>query len=129
MADAVNDTLTERIIGLCFEVHNKLGPGFTEKIYHNALIVLLKRDNIGFESEKKFIVSFDGVSVGDFRADLIIEKELIVELKAVEGIMPKVFTNKLISYLKAAQISRALLVNFGNASCVIKRVSYKSKLE
>ncbi len=123
MSEQVKDVLSERIIGLCFEVHNKLGPGFPERIYHNALIVLLKKHKINFDTEKQFSVEFENVCVGEFRCDLIIEDELILELKAVEGNMPKLFTDKMIAYLKAADMLRGLLVNFGNASCVVKRVS------
>ncbi len=129
MGEDIDDLLTKRIIGLCFEVHNSLGPGFPERVYHNALIILLEKNNIAFESEKQFIVYFDGKKVGDFRCDLIVEKELILELKAVEGSMPKLFTNKAISYLKVTKLTRALLVNFGNGSCIIKRVSNKTKME
>jgi GxxExxY protein len=123
MSENSNDILTERIIGLCFEIHNKLGPGFPEKIYHNALIVLLKKHKVKFETEKQFSVEFESVKVGEFRCDLIIEEELILELKAVEGNMPKLFSDKMIAYLKAADMLRGLLVNFGNASCVVKRIS------
>lgn len=50
------DLLTEKIIGYCFKIHNELGPGFLEKIYHNALIALLKEENISFDTEKEFDV-------------------------------------------------------------------------
>ncbi len=129
MAEAVNDTLTERIIGLCYELHRNLGPGFPEKIYHNALIVLLKREHIDYNSEKRFEVYFEGEKVGDFRCDLVIENELILELKAVEGSMPKLFINQMVSYLRVSDFTRGLLINFGNESCVVKRVSNKSKME
>ena len=118
-----NDILTEKTIGLCFEVHNKLGPGFPERVYHNALIILLEKHKIPYESEKQFLVHFEGKKVGEFRCDLVVQNELIIELKAVEGNMPKLFSDKLIAYLKASELSRGLLVNFGNASCVVKRVS------
>ena len=129
MEDKLDDELTGKIIGLCFEVHNKLGPGFPEKVYHNALIVLLEKHQIAFESEKQFPVYYEGKKVGDFRCDLVVQGELILELKSVEGFMPVLFRNKVISYLKAADISRALLVNFGNASIVVKRVSKASPFE
>lgn len=117
------DLLTEKIIGYCFKIHNELGPGFLEKIYHNALIVLLKEENISFDTEKEFDVFFSKKKVGKFRCDLLIESKLIVELKSVEGYMPKIFTSKLLSYLKAASIKTGLLINFGNNSCDVKRLS------
>lgn len=129
MEEKFDDELAGKIIGLCFEVHNKLGPGFPERVYHNALIVVLKEHKISFESEKQFSVTFKNEKVGDFKCDLVVQNELILELKSVEGFMPVLFRNKVISYLKAANISRALLINFGNASVVVKRVSKSSTFE
>jgi GxxExxY protein len=78
LEERVEDDLTRKIIGLCFEVHNKLGPGFPERVYHNALIVLLKKHGLAFESEKSFVVDFENQKVGSFRCDLFIQGELIV---------------------------------------------------
>ena len=123
MGNYEKDFLSERIIGYCFKVHNELGPGFPEKIYHNALIVLLKDEKVSFETEKEFDVYFNNKKVGKFRCDLVIEEKLIVELKSVEGYMPKIFTSQLLSYLKATKIKTGLLINFGNKSCDVKRLS------
>ena len=117
------DLLTEKIIGYCFKIHNELGPGFLEKIYHNALIVLLKEEGVNFDTEKEFDVFFIKQKVGKFRCDLLIEGKLIVELKSVEGYMPIIFTSKLLSYLKASSVKTGLLINFGNKSCDVKRLS------
>lgn len=100
-----------------------MGPGFIEKIYHNALVILLKEEGVYFDTEKEFDVFFSKKKVGKFRCDLLIEDKLIVELKSVEGYMPKIFTSKLLSYLKAASIKTGLLINFGNKSCEVKRLS------
>lgn len=117
------DFLTQKIIGCSFAVHRELGPGFNEKIYSNALQLTLKKERVSFIAEKEFIVMFDSVQVGKFRCDLFIENLVIVELKSVTGIMPKLFHNQLISYLKASKIKTGLLINFGNSSCDIKRIS------
>ncbi|MEJ6982238.1 GxxExxY protein [Pedobacter sp. P351] len=66
---------------------------------------------------------FDSKQVGKFRCDLLIENSVIVELKSVTGYQPKLFQNQLISYLKASKIKTGLLINFGNTSCEIKRLS------
>ncbi len=124
MSKNSNDPLTEKVIACCFEVHKELGPGFQEKVYHNALKVLFEERDIKYESEKEFDVFFHGKKVGVFRCDLLIEQIAIVELKSVTGIMPILFRNQLISYLKASKIKTGLLINFGNQSCQIKRVSY-----
>ncbi len=117
------DPLTERIIACCFKVHNILGPGFPERIYHRALIEILREVQMNFSSEKEFIVTFNGKNIGKFRCDLLIEEQVIVELKAVTGIMPVLFHHQLLAYLKAASIKTGLLINFGNTSCDIKRLS------
>jgi GxxExxY protein len=117
------DPLTEKIIGCCFKVHSALGPGFNEKIYCNALQHQLISEHLSFVAEKEFHVSFDGKLVGKFRCDLFIEKEVIVELKSVTGFIPKLFQNQLLSYLKASKLKTGLLINFGNLSCEVKRLS------
>lgn len=79
-----------------------------------------------YEEEKEFWVSFQGEKIGKFRAGLVIEDEVIVELKALEGRMPKIFESQVISYLKASGLSVGLLVNFGNRRCEIRRHLYQS---
>jgi len=118
-----HDALTEKIIGCCFEVHRLIGPGFVEKIYANALQHQLKIENISFVAEKEFKVIFKEQFVGTFRCDLFVENSVIVELKAVTGYLPALFKNQLLSYLKASKIKTGLLINFGNASCEVKRFS------
>ncbi|MEX8547889.1 MAG: GxxExxY protein [Mucilaginibacter sp.] len=118
-----NDVLTGKIIGCCFEVHRALGPGFLEKIYAKSLQVQLKIEGLNFEAEKEFNVYFQEQLVGKFRCDLFIENKVIVELKSVTGFLPKLFHAQLLSYLKASKIKTGLLINFGNPSCEIKRLS------
>ncbi len=119
--------LTRKIIGLAMKVHREIGPGFQERIYHQALIVALKNNNSVFESEKEFNVKFQNVLVGNFRSDLVVENKVILELKAVVGEMPKLFYTQTISYLKASGLEVALLINFGNPSLEVKRfANYKN---
>ena len=116
------DPLTGKIIEACFNVHNELGPGFVERIYMNALKIALEKRQLTFTAEAEFVVRYDEQPVGKFRADLLIENKVIVELKAVEGKMPKIFESQIISYLKASNIKVGLLVNFGNGSCEVRRL-------
>ncbi len=118
-----NDIITEKIIGCCFKVHSALGPGVIEKIYAKALHHQLKNEGLSFVAEKEFNVFFDEQFVGKFRCDLFIENKVIVELKSVTGFIPKLFQSQLLSYLKASQIKTGLLINFGNPSCEVKRLS------
>jgi len=115
------DPLTEKIIGCCFKVHSELGPGFNEKIYQNALKLALKQKKLKYQTEKMFNVSYQGISIGNFKADLIVGDKIIVELKALTGNILKIFESQVLSYLKASRLEITLLVNFGNKKCQIKR--------
>ena len=120
------DQLTRQIIGCCFRVHRQLGPGFPEKIYQAALVEGMATATLSVERERRFQVSFDDAPVGDFYVDLLVDHRVIVEVKAVTGTMPRVFEAQLLAYLKAAQLPVGLLVNFGNVSCQVKRVSFSA---
>jgi GxxExxY protein len=123
MVNFEHDAVTEKIIGCCYEVHRLLGPGFVEKIYAKALQHQLKIENLSFAPEKEFNVMFKDQFVGNFRCDLFIENSVIVELKSVTGYIPALFKSQLLSYLKASKIKTGLLINFGNPSCEVKRIS------
>lgn len=117
-----NDPLTERVIGCCFKIHRQLGPGLPEKIYHNALRLALKKAGLNLQSGKRYSVSYEDTKVGEFQVDLLIEDRVVLEVKAVTGMMPKVFEAQVLAYLKAARLPIGLLVNFGNKSCQIRRL-------
>ncbi|MFC5285133.1 GxxExxY protein [Pedobacter alpinus] len=121
--NANNDPLTYKIISCCYEVHKELGPGYLEKIYSKALIIQLESEGLKFECEKEFYVYFKNKFIGTFRCDFYIEGKVILEIKAVTGIQPKLFQTQLLSYLKASKSKTGLLVNFGNSSCEVKRLS------
>lgn len=123
MIEYEKDTLTQKIIGCCYEVHNQLGPGFLEKIYVNALKIKLQQAGLNYIAEKEFNVIFEHIIIGKFRCDLFVEDKVIVELKSVTGYQPKLFQSQLISYLKASKIKTGLLINFGNTKCEVKRLS------
>ncbi|GBE41449.1 hypothetical protein BMS3Bbin09_01353 [bacterium BMS3Bbin09] len=115
------DILTEKIIGCCYKVHNELGPGFNEKIYHNALKLTFKEEILEYQTEKSYKVFFQDNSVGNFKADLVVDNRVIVELKALAGNIPKIFESQILSYLKASGLKVGLLINFGNNKCQVKR--------
>lgn len=116
------DPITNQIIGYCYEIHTQLGPGFVERIYTNALKMIFDSNNIQYETEKEYPVKFNNKIIGKFRVDFIIEDKVIVEIKAVTGILPKIFETQVISYLKASKINVGLLVNFRNRRCEIRRL-------
>lgn len=106
--------LTERIIGICFEVMNELGVGFVEPVYHRALVIALCDAGLRVKSQLPLSVSFRGQVVGEFRADLLVEDAVLLELKAVSRILPE-HKAQTINYLKSSGFKVALLINFGNA--------------
>lgn len=121
--------LTKIIIGFAMKAHRELGPGFKEKVYHNAMIYLLNKNKYIVITEKSFKVYLDKKEIGNFRVDLMINNKIIIEIKAVSGKMPQIFHSQLVSYLKASEIEVGLLLNFGNPSLEFKRiVCYKKSL-
>lgn len=116
-----NDVLTEKIIGCCYKIHSELGPGFNEKIYHNALELGLEQINLKYNTEKRYNVYYQAKKVGSLILDLVIEDKIIVEIKAIAGYVPAVFNYQVLSYLRASGLKIALLINFGNKSCQVKR--------
>jgi GxxExxY protein len=105
--------LTNQILAACFEVSNELGAGFLESVYQNALLVVLKTKGLAVEREYPLSVSFRNQIVGQFIADILVERLIIVELKAVTA-LTDVHKAQVINYLKATGIDVGLLVNFGN---------------
>jgi GxxExxY protein len=121
-----NDPLTEKIIACAYKVHCELGPGFTEKIYHNALKVALREAGLDYVTEEQYQVYYQNKQVGLLKIDLMVDKKVVVEVKAVTGIMPKLFESQTLSYLKITGHKVGLLVNFGNDSCQVRRLTLKS---
>ncbi len=115
------EELTEKIINACINVHKELGPGFLESIYHNALKIELERQKLAFESEKEIEVKYLDIIVGIHRIDLLVEDEIVVELKTVEDLNKKYYA-QVRSYLKAMKKEIGLLVNFADFTIDVRRV-------
>lgn len=88
----------------------------------NSLKIALEKLSLNCEAEKEFTVYFEGEIVGKFRVDLVVENNVIVEIKSIEGAIPKIFEAQVISYLKASRLKVGLLINFGNESCHVRRL-------
>lgn len=108
----IHEELTKQIIGAFFTVYNELGYGFVESVYKRALAVELQARGIAFEREVMFTVYYLGVDVGDYRADLVVEGKVIVEVKIAERLAP-VHEVQVVNYLRAANIPVGLLLNYG----------------
>ena len=120
-----HSVLTKRIISEFYHVYNALGHGFLEKVYENALYKRLCE--VGFFVQKQHPVNvlFEGVLVGEYFADLIVDEKVIIEIKAVETLHPA-HEVQLVNYLKATEIEVGLLVNFGE-TLKIKRKVFSNK--
>ncbi len=117
----VFEKLSEVIIGAAIKVHKELGPGYLESIYEEALKIELSETNLNFECQKEIKIEYHGKEVGTHRLDLVIGKEIIVELKAVKE-LADAHLAQLISYLKATDLKVGLLLNFAKPTLEIKRV-------
>lgn len=117
---AQNDPLTKKVIGEAMHVHRVLGAGFVESIYHNALLLRLKKLGLAVESQKPLSVYFEGEIVGDFLADIVVENRLVLELKAVSA-LNSAHEVQLVNYLTTTHIDTGLLLNFGTTSLEFKR--------
>ena len=112
--------LSYKIIGLAMEVYNKLGYGFLEKVYENALMILFKREGIKAEQQVPIKVYFEGKVVGNYVADILIENKIILELKSVERII-NVHKAQVLNYLTATGVHLGIILNFGKEELTFER--------
>jgi GxxExxY protein len=114
--------ITERIIGCAFTVSNGLGSGFVEKVYENALAHELRKTGLEVTQQYPIKVYYDGIVVGEFFADLLVQRKVLVELKSIKTLTEKEHTQCL-NYIKATKLPLCLLINFGNPKVEIKRIA------
>ena len=112
--------LTETIIGCAMRVHSALGPGFLESVYQRALEHELRKAGVQAECQLPLSVHYDGVIVGEFMADLIVEGKVMIELKANQALV-SANEAQLVNYLTATGIEIGLLINFGAQRLEFKR--------
>jgi GxxExxY protein len=105
------EALIQKVIGAAIEVHKHLGPGFIESVYDTALCHELTLQNINFERQKEMDIVYKGIKIKGQRLDFLIEDQLIVELKAVDTILP-IHVVQVTSYLKATRLRIGLILNF-----------------
>jgi GxxExxY protein len=112
--------LTQKILAGAFAVHNTLGCGFLEKVYSNALLFELRKMGLHCEQEVPFKVKYKDFVVGDYCSDLVVEKRVLVELKACTS-LDSVHEAQILNYLKASSIQVGLLLNFGKPKLQYRR--------
>jgi len=113
--------ITEKIIGRAYHVSNTIGCGFLEKVYENAMVVALRQIGLRVEQQVRFPVVFEGVVVGEYIADLVIEGIILVEIKAVKA-FDEIHEAQCLNQIRASNLPICLLINFAEARLALKRV-------
>jgi GxxExxY protein len=103
--------ITEKVIGCAYRVANVLGCGFMEKVYENALAHELRKAGFAVEQQRPITVMYDGVPVGEYIADLVIDESVLIELKAIKA-LDEIHAAQCIDYLAATNMPLCLLINF-----------------
>ncbi|MBM3980113.1 MAG: GxxExxY protein [Planctomycetes bacterium] len=115
-----HDELTRPIIGCAYRVYNALGSGFLESVYEKCMLIELRKLGLFVENQFPIRVHSDGEVVGNFEADLFVEKTVIVELNAVSALL-RVHEVQLVNYVKATGVDVGLLLNFGDQKVEVRR--------
>lgn len=114
------ENLIRTVMECSKNIRRHLGPGYLESVYKNSMLVELKKNNLSYEVEKPINVYYEGVLVGEFKADIIVEDILILELKAVQS-LHMAHEIQLVNYLTATGVDNGLLINFGSEELQFKR--------
>ncbi len=114
------EELTKKVIGCAYRVYNTLGFGFLESVYEKCLLIELKKAGLNAQAQQPITVFYDGAIVGEFIADVIVENEVILELKSVRN-LAVAHEVQLVNYLTATGKDVGLLINFGEKKVEIKR--------
>lgn len=117
----IHDDITEKTLQSAFAVSNKLGCGFLEKVYEKALVIELGKQGLKVSQQVPVRVLYDGETVGDYIADLVVENTVLVEVKATIDNHP-VYVAQTLNYLKATGLPVALLLNFGQPKLMYRRL-------
>ena len=125
--DMLHKELTDRIIACFYKVYTNLGYGFLEKVYEHAMLIELNKNGLKAISQYPIKVNYNGVSVGEYFADIIVEDKVIIELKASANLVPENIL-QLQNYLKATNIEVGLLLNFGKKP-EIRRKTFHNNLK
>ena len=119
--EILHKDLSYKIVGLAMRVHSKLGYGFLEKVYENALMVLFRREGIEAKQQAPITVYFEEEVVGNYYADILVEDKVILEIKSVENIIDAHIAQTL-NYLKATGLRLAIILNFSKEKLKYKRI-------
>ena len=125
-----HEELTNIVIGCAFKVYNVLGFGFLESVYEKCMMIELKNSGVEAEAQKEILVDYEGHIVGEFKADILVKNEIIVELKSLRYLL-KTHEVQLVNYLTATKKDVGLIINFGEKTVQVRRkvrdLNYYSK--
>jgi len=126
--EIVEKELSYKVVQAAYEVFNGLGPGFLEKIYEEAMVLVLRKNGHKVEAQKSVPISFLGKQIGLHVLDIVVDGRIILELKAVSEIAA-IHKQQALSYLKATGLPLALVINFGAHRLQVTRVVNTKKKE
>ena len=120
--------LTRGILGCAFRVQNALGCGFLEKVYENAMMIALRREGLDVRQQVPLRVHYEGELVGEYVADIIVARSVLVEIKATEE-NPTIYVAQVLNYLKATNLPVGLLINFGQPRLHYRRLALRESAQ
>jgi GxxExxY protein len=109
----------EGVAEYCQRIYEALGPGYSERVYHNAMEVLLRRDGIAYESERIVPIVFEEHTIGNLRSDIIVGGEIVLEFKSVKALTEPMELQAR-NYLKLMKLKTAYLINFGHRDLEVR---------
>lgn len=124
--ELLHEDLSKKIIDAYYKVYNELGYGFLERVYQNAMYYELKAQGLKCETEKQIMVYYEGIIVGDYRSDMVVENKIMLELKAAESLV-YAHEIQLINYLRCTEIEVGLLMNFGKEPKFVRKLYTNDK--
>ncbi|HEV7522481.1 MAG TPA: GxxExxY protein [Candidatus Angelobacter sp.] len=121
----LHSELTEKILGIYYDVYNEIGHGFLESVYNNCMFLALNRAGMSVRREVPVPVYFRGQDVGQFKADLVVDNSVLIELKAVQN-LDRAHEAQIMNYLRATELEVGLLLNFGSPKPQFRRIVFEN---
>jgi len=121
----LHSELTEKILGVYYDVYNEIGHGFLESVYNNCMFLALTKAGLSVRREVAVPVYFRGQDVGQFKADLVVEACVLIELKAVQN-LDRTHEAQVMNYLRATELEVGLLLNFGSPKPQFRRIVFEN---
>ena len=121
----LHSDLTEKVLGVYYDVYNEIGHGFLESVYNNCMFFALTKSAISVRREVPVPVYFRGQDVGQFKADLVVDSSVLIELKAVQA-LDRSHEAQVMNYLRATELEVGLLLNFGSPKPQFRRIVFEN---